>query len=404
MLLPTRRLLVARNVVVLSCAVLASCSSKNDGQLRTLLQKGVEQGYPGVAMIIQSGDGKTRSAAVGYSDLEHHTPLRTNDAFHMASINKTFTAVAILRLVDEGRLSLNDTLKDRLGEVVARIPYADRITVSQLLDHSSGIYATNNDMDYLTTVIGPKADPTRAWKPEEMIALADKDRSKPAGLPGEGHFYSDTNYVLLGMIVERVSGRPYKEYVTKTVLEPLGMRSTYFYSDYLNKTVHPPVATVQGYLLETEELRSAIAVSPLFKPVPGDYRREGQLLNTTLAAERTDAAGGLVTTLPDLLKYASALFRGKLLSTKSQKFLMAAGEGLEGQAVDKKRIWALQAVRKPYGILVYKEGDGPGGVNTLMAYRPATDEIFLGFTNCFGYFNEIDFLMDNVISKYVAGE
>ena len=404
MLLPTRRVLVVLNVVVFSCVVLACCSSKNDGQLRILLQKGIEHGYPGVAMLIQSGDGKTRSAAVGYSDLEHHTPLRTNDAFHMASINKTFTAVAILRLVDEGKLSLNDTLKVRLGEAAARIPYEDRITISQLLDHSSGIYATNNDMDYLTTVIGPKADPTRAWTPEEMIALADKDRSKPVGLPGEGHFYSDTNYILLGMIIERVSGRPYKEYVTKTVLEPLGMRSTYFYSDYLSKTAHPPVATVQGYLLETEELRSAIAVSPMFKPVPSDHRKEGQLLNTTLAAERTDAAAGLVTTLPDLLKYASALFRGKLLSAQTQKFLMAAGEGWEGQSGNKKRIWALQAVRKPYGILVYKEGDGPGGVNTLMAYCPATDEIFLGFTNSFGYFNEVDFLMDDVIGKLVSRE
>jgi hypothetical protein len=142
----------------------------------------------------------------------------------------------------------------------------------------------------------------------------------------------------------------------------------------------------------------------MFKPVPGDYRKEGQLLNTTLAAERIDAAAELVTTLPDLLKYASALFRGKLLSAQSQKFLMAAGEGLEGQPTDKKRIWALQAGRKPYGILVYKEGDGPGGVNTLMAYRPATDEIFLGFTNSFGYFNEVDFLMDDVIGKFVAGE
>jgi len=231
MLLPTRRPLLVLSLVVFSCAVLACCSSKNDGQLRALLQKGIEQGYPGVAMLIQSGDGKTRSAAVGYSDLEHHAPLRTNDAFHMASINKTFTAVAILRLVDEGKLSLTDTLKGRLGEAAARIPYEDRITVSQLLDHSSGIYATNNDMDYLTTMIGPEADPTRAWKPEEMIALAGKERSQPAGLPGEGHFYSDTNYILLGMIIERVSGRPYKEYVTKTLLGPLGMRSTYFYSD-----------------------------------------------------------------------------------------------------------------------------------------------------------------------------
>ena len=399
--MPPKNCFLAVLVLSFSCTIVASCTSRSDGQLRALLQKGIEHGYPGIAMLVQEGNGRVHSAAVGYSDLEHHTPIRVGDAFHMASINKTITAVAVFRLVDGGKLSLNDTLQDRLGDAASRIPYADRITVSQLLDHSSGIYATNNDMDYLTTIIGPKADSARVWKPEEMVALADKDRSKPAGLPGEGHFYSDTNYILLGMIVERTSGRSYKEFIRKTVLEPLGMQSTYFYSDYLGKNAHPPVGTVQGYLLSTKDLRAVIEPNVMFRPVPGDYGKDVQLLNTTLAAERTDAAGGLVTTLPDLLKFASALFRGKLLSPQSQKFLMSAGEGMEVQPLEKKRTWALQAIHKHYGVLVYKEGDGPGGVNTLMAYHPATDEIFLGFTNSFGYFNEVDFMMDDVIGKFV---
>jgi D-alanyl-D-alanine carboxypeptidase len=386
------------------CTIMGSCTSKSDHQLTALLRKGVEHGYPGIAMLVQEGNGKLYSGAAGYSDLEHHTPMRVDDAFHMASINKTVTAVSILRLVDEGKLSLNSTLQEQLGEAVGRIPYADRITVSQLLDHSSGIYATNNDMAYLTTIIGPKADPDRVWKPNELVALADKDQSKPSGSPGEGHYYSDTNYILLGMIVERASQLSYKEYVRKTVLQPLGMQSTYFYSDYLGKNAHPPVPTVQGYLRSTKDLRAVIEPNAMFRPVPGDYGKGVQLLNTTLAAERTDAASGLVTTLPDLLKFASALFRGKLLSSQSQKFLMSSAEGIDAEPFGKKRIWALQAIHKPYGVLVYKEGDGPGGVNTLMAYRPATDEIFLGFTNSFGYFDEVDFMMDDVIGKFVRKE
>jgi D-alanyl-D-alanine carboxypeptidase len=388
-------------IVMCSCAVAYSATTI-DAELKELLQAGLSRGYPGVAMETQSSNGITHSAATGYSDLEKHTPLRVDDAFQLASINKTFTAVAVLRLVDQGQLSLNATLKSQLGDAVARIPYADQITISQLLDHSSGIYPTNNDMDYLATVIGGKADPTRAWKPEELIALADKERNKPAGMPGTGHFYSDTNYVLLGMIVQKVAGRPFKEHVTKTLLEPLGMHSTYFYSDYLGKAAQPPLRTVQGYLLATDELRSAVAINAMFKPVRGDNRKEGQLLNTTLAAERIDAAAGLVTTLPDLLKFASALFGGKLLSAQSQKFIMSASEDMARQPVDKKRIWTLQAVRKPFGVLIYKEGDGPGGVNTLMAYRPDTGDIYVGFTNVFGYSDEVDFLMDAVIGKLAA--
>jgi CubicO group peptidase (beta-lactamase class C family) len=132
--------------------------------LRSLLQKGIERGYPGIAMMIQSADGSIDSAAAGYSDLEHHVPMRVDDAFHMASVNKTLTAVAVLSLIDDRKLSFNTTLKEYLGEAVAKIPNAARITVSQLLDHSSGIYPTNNDMEYLTTIIGPvlgkNADPS----------------------------------------------------------------------------------------------------------------------------------------------------------------------------------------------------------------------------------------------------
>jgi CubicO group peptidase (beta-lactamase class C family) len=377
-------------------STVSSCTDSDNSRLRSLLQKGIDRGYPGIAVMIQSPDGGVESAAAGYSDLEHHVRMRVDDGFQMASISKTLTAVAVLRLVDAHKLSLSTTLKECLGEAVAKIPNAERITVSQLLDHSSGIYPTNNDMDYLTTVIGPKADPTRSWTPQELIALAIKPQNHPTSEPGQGHHYSDTNYILLGMIVEKVSGHPFKEHLSQTVLTPLGMNSTYFYSSFLGKNADPPVRTVQGYLLATDELRSAININGMFKAVPGDRRSEGQLLNTTLAAERIDAAAGLVTILPDLLKFASALFRGELLSEKSQAFLMSAGESMNAQSLDKKRIWAMQAVRKPYGVLVYKDGDGPGGVNTLMAYNPATHKIFVGFINVFGYFNEVDFLMDDV--------
>jgi D-alanyl-D-alanine carboxypeptidase len=392
-------------VQVLLFSTGAACSfraNSGDPYLKSLLQRGIERGYPGIAVLTQSANGRIQSAAAGYSDLENHTPMRVEDPFHIASINKTFTAVAVLRLVDERKLSLNATLKKCLGEVVAKIPNAERITVSQLLDHSSGIYATNNDVEYLATILGSKADPARVWTPAELIALAGKDRSRPAGEPGQGHYYADTNYILLGMIVERVSGRPFKEHITQTLLVPLGMNSTYFYSSLLGEDAHRHVPTVQGYLLATDELRSVINVNPMFKPVPGDKRSGGQLLNTTLAAERIDAAAGMVTTLPDLLKYASALFRGKLLSPKSQAFLMSVAEGMNEQPVGTKRVWAMQAIHKRYGVLVYKEGDGPGGVNTLMAYNLTKNEIFLGFTNIFGYFNEVDFLMDEVIGGLAA--
>jgi CubicO group peptidase (beta-lactamase class C family) len=107
-------------------------------------------------MLAQEGNGKIHSAAVGYSDLEHHTSTRVDDAFHMASINKTFTVVALLRLVDEGKLFLNDTLQDRLGDAASRIPYADRI--QSVVGHPIVVYST--------------LDALREWKYEPSKAAS----------------------------------------------------------------------------------------------------------------------------------------------------------------------------------------------------------------------------------------
>jgi D-alanyl-D-alanine carboxypeptidase len=338
-----------------------------------------------------------RSAAAGDASIEDKRPLRVDDAFNLASVTKAFTAVAVLRLVDQHKLTLDAKLTDVLdSSLVGRIPNSSRITVAQLLDHSSGIYATNNDMEYLTTMLGPKANPKRVWAPQELIALAYGNRSKPKGAPGSGHYYSDTNYIILGLIVERVVGKTFKQYVAETIFKPLGMNSTYFYSDRLGIGAQANGRVTQGYLLSTNEIRKFIDVNPMFKRV------RGQLFNTTLAAERIDAAAGIVSTLPDLMKFAVPMFGGKLLTTDRQKFLMSALVGMDLQPLDKERTRALQAVHKSWGVLIYKPGDGPGGVNTLMAFRPSNGAIYLGFTNSFGYFDETDFMMDKVIAKLDA--
>jgi len=372
----------------------SSLLAADDPRLAEALAPGLERGYPGLAALVESSAGGDRAAAVGFADLVRRTPMRVDSAFHMASINKTFTAAAALQLVDQHRLSLDATLASLLGDEVAAIPNSATITVAQLLDHSSGIYPTNNDSEYLATIIGERADPHRVWSTAELVALADGARQKPVAAPGAGHHYSDTNYILLGRIVEKVSGEPYKLHLRRTILEPLGLRSTWFYSNALAPGAEAPAVTVRGYLLATPDIREAVAISPIFRPLPGAGRPDAPLLDTTLAAERIDAAGGLVTTLPDLVRFASALFRGRLLSPASQRLLVAAGDGMEEQPVGTARVWTLQAIRQPWGVALYKEGDSPGGVNTLMAYHPASDTIFVGFANSFGHFDEVDFLFD----------
>jgi CubicO group peptidase (beta-lactamase class C family) len=173
------------------------------------------------------------------------------------------------------------------------------------------------------------------------------------------------------------------------------MRATYFYSDVLLGKRTTPASVANGYIKLTKDLTDAVVFNPGFKsPRPG-------WLNTSIAAERIDAAGGLVTTLADLHKFANALFRGKLLSPKSQAFLSAVKVEMVGVDIGKHKTRALQGAATPFGVVLFKEGDGPGGFNTLMAYHPSSDTIFIGFTNEFGNFDEVDTLMMDVMSTAI---
>ena len=337
---------------IIALMLLTGCSSSSyDTTIAPLLRQGIARGYPGFSIATETGGGKSLAIAAGKSDIENGQTLRADTPFHIGSITKILTAVAALRLVDDGKLSLESTLRSVLGDVVKNIPYADQITVAQLLDHSSGIYPTNNDLDYLSTLLGPTADPKRIYTPLELVALANGARQQPTGKPGEKHSYSDSNHTLLGLIVEKQSGMPFKIYVTDTILKPLGMSSTYFYSDLILGKVKPKRPMTRGYLIATEDIRNAIKINSIF-PIVSDHKRpEGELFDTTLASERNDAAGGIISTLPDLLRLGSAAFRGKLLSPTSQTFLTAAKAGMQSQPIGKQRTWALQSMNKSYGVV-----------------------------------------------------
>ena len=382
---------------------LAGCAAlRPDGDvvLEALIGRGVERGFPGIAFWSENPAAGQRFAAAGRADITRGVPMRADTPFHLCSITKSITAVAALKLVDSGQLSLDAVLSSAAPlESVRRIPHADVITVRQLIDHSSGIYATNNDPAYLDTVIGANADPLRVWSAEELIALADADHAQPLGEPGVGHHYSDTNYILLSVIIARASGRPFKDFVRRELFDPLGMQSTYFYSDRLPVDGLNSVSTTHGYLLATPDLRGAIDINAQFRPVAGASVNGVDLLDTTLASERIDGAGGVVSTLPDLAKFARALFQGRLLSPQSQRVMMAAGEEIAAEPLGRRRIRALRAVRKPFGTLVFAEGDGPGGANTLMAFHPESGRIFLGFVNVFGFFDEVEWMMDSIIGQ-----
>jgi CubicO group peptidase (beta-lactamase class C family) len=174
------------------------------------------------------------------------------------------------------------------------------------------------------------------------------------------------------------------------------MDATYFHSDVLEGKRATPPYVASGYARLTQDLTDAVVFNPGFKSP-----RKGRL-NTSIAAERVDAAASLVTTLPDLRRFANALFRGQLLSAKSQAGLTAAEGEMASVAIGTHKTRALQATLTKFGLVLYKEGDGPGGFNTLMAFHPKTGTIFIAFTNQFGNFDEVEMMITEIMSAMVA--
>jgi D-alanyl-D-alanine carboxypeptidase len=138
-------------------------------------------------------------------------------------VGKTYAAALALQLVREGRLELDAPISRYLGREpwFDRLPNARAITVRQLMNHSSGVMRYEFK-DELTRALS--ADPDRAWRPEELVAYVLGER--PAFAAGQGWDYSDTNYIVLGMTVERITGRPYYEEVARRFLRPLRLRET----------------------------------------------------------------------------------------------------------------------------------------------------------------------------------
>lgn len=234
-------------------------------------------GAPAATLSVIAADGCTWDGASGTRGPADPTPTQSTDLFRVGSVTKPFVATLILLLRDEGRLSLDAPL----STWVSPFPNNTSITVRHLLSHTSGA------PEYITTPAFI-AGGAKAWTPEELIALIE---TAPAAFaPGTAFSYTNTNYVLLGIIIERLTGTPISEQLRARILTPLHLSETYF----AGQEAGP--ATIRGFGLVSGVLTD---VTDLIHP------------------SRAYAAGALVSTVGDLRRFSAALFGGQLLSDAS---------------------------------------------------------------------------------------
>lgn len=256
-------------------------------RLQRLLDSLVAAGAPGAAAWVQGEDGSLQAAG-GVADISTGRPMEARLRFRAGSLTKSLVATVVLQLVAEGRLSLADTLEHWLPKI---LPYGDQVTIRQLLGHTSGV-----PQDWATierTLYGSRQGRFRSWSPQALVALvAGRPPSFP---PGTAWAYSNTGYILLGLLVETAGGATLAQELQRRIVEPLGLRSTYLPGDA--REIPGPMS--RGYSLPVGP-RGEVLDGPLL-----DFTAQ----NPSWAW----AAGALVSDLEDLVGFFRALLGGRLL-------------------------------------------------------------------------------------------
>lgn len=290
-------------------------------------------GGTGVQARHVTADGRHRAVTSGVADIRTGRPVPRDGHLRVGSVNKTFVATVALQLVGEGQLSLDDSVERWLPGVVDGEGYdPDAITVRHMLQHTSGL------VDDDPTMLTPEDYYRNRFlrlSPEELVERAMA--MPPAFAPGEGWSYSNTGYRLVGMIIERVTGRPWYTEVQHRIVEPLGLTET-----------------------------SWPGSSPtLPRPHARAYQRftvDGDLTDVTLLAD-ADASGGLISTTRDLNRFIRALFGGRLLEPTQ------LAEMQRTVPVDESAEWLWPGAR--YGLGVFRRPLPCGGTY----WTPSGDQV-----------------------------
>ncbi|MEU0967558.1 serine hydrolase domain-containing protein [Streptomyces sp. NPDC005917] len=296
-----RTTLVAATALALSAALAATAAAApaaGHPATRKAAEAAVEAGVPGVTATARDPHG-TWSTTAGVGNTRTGAPRSASDHYRVGSITKTFVSTVLLQLEAEGRLSLDDTVDTWLpGVVRGNGNDGRRITVRRLLNHTSGIFNYTADEDFGRTYFLKEGFLRHRYDtltPAALVGIATKH--KPDFAPGTNWSYSNTNYVLAGMVIKAVTGHSYAEEITNRVTRPLHLTGTSLPGT--RTTLPRPSSRAYSKLAET-------ATGPTY---------DVTALNPSMAA----SAGEMISTSADLTRFYEALLRGRLVPAHQLK-------------------------------------------------------------------------------------
>jgi D-alanyl-D-alanine carboxypeptidase len=343
------------SLLLLAAAAAIGCLSgepsaqREAAQLQNVLQTRLdelytESGAPGVNVGIVLEDGTAFGLAAGFADTVLGLPMEPTSRLMQGSVGKTYVSAVAMQLVHEGLLDLDAKVSDYLGEEswFERLPNHSDVTVRHLMSHTSGIIRYEFDDRFITDLV---ASPDRVWQPEELLSyLFDTEAPFAAG---DGWEYSDTNYIILGLIIELLTGNSYYDEMRNRILQPLELHNT-----VPTDTRRVP-GLVQGYA----------GVENLFR-VPDAVIVDGEF---AINPQFEWTGGGIASTAEDLARWAEALYEGRAFDESMLPVLL---DGVPAQLGPESRYGLGVIIRPtPLGVSWGHSGFFPGYL-TEMAYFP----------------------------------
>ncbi len=341
-------------------AVLAAASAgaqTNDSQYQRLIDKAVAAGTPGLQAYVRT-DEAVWTGVAGVVSVEKGTPMSLSQRLRLASLTKMMTSAVTLELVRLRRFQLSDRAVGLLpAGTLDGIPHAEEITVTHLLDHTSGLHNFNgNDgQDFVADLYSDPRRATRVWTNAELLAYAKKPAHQPTGRPGEKMSYSSTGYIVLEMILEHREGKPYPQLFREHLFAPLNMKT----------------AGVEGI-----DLRGTDIADSYSRPEGADRKppspfagrkniRPDGLVNLSAGLDHYNAwaraAGAVAASADDLGRFMSAVEAGRVAVMTNQQAQFAAARLKPGALFD----W----------------NGGSRGIQTTILFEPGRDITVIVLTN-----------------------
>jgi CubicO group peptidase (beta-lactamase class C family) len=310
-------------------------------KLDELLNEKFKPTDPGAEVLIARKGQIIYQKAFGSANLELGVQMQPGMVFEIGSITKQFTAVAILQLLEQGKLSLQDSLQQYIRDFPSK---GYRITIENLLTHTSGI------RDYMQIDYAEPYMERWDFKPKQLI---DSFKTFPLDFePGTRFRYSNSGYFLLGYIIEKVSGKNFQTYIQENLLRPLGLNNTYFDTDNI---IIP--RRVNGYARQDAGFRKA------------DY------WSMTIAW----AAGGLISNAEDLFKWQKGLLSYKILKRETLEKAFVSSKLKNGTATEYGYGWFIKNTGGSQSI---EHGGAISGFLSNEVYYPAEDIFISTLYNC----------------------